>query len=185
MWTAFMDLISNGTPRAHRSIVQIAWVVCNLREAIKRWLDMGVGPFLTTMNRFPNAIYRGQLVPLEFSSALAQVGGVQIELIEQHSPGPSAFRDVIPAGQSGFHHIWMAVPDWNHEVTSLRSRGIVLATEAEAGGVRFCYADTHTTLGCMVELLDDVPIVRQLLATVASTARDWDGSDPIRPLLLT
>jgi hypothetical protein len=172
----------NETPGARRSIVQNAWVVSNLHEAIKQWLSMGVGPFLTSTNRFPNAIYRGQRVPLEFSSALAQAGGVQIELIEQHSTGPSAFRDVIPAGHTGFHHIWMAVPDWDQEVISLQSRGIVLATEAEAGDVRFCYADTRGTLGCMVELLEDAPVVRQLLATVALAARDWDGSDPIRPL---
>ena len=39
------------------------------------------------------------------SCAFAQAGPMQIELIEQHTDGPSVYRDMFPAGTGGFHHL--------------------------------------------------------------------------------
>jgi hypothetical protein len=89
------------------NFVQNAWVVPDLEQAIEKWVAMGVGPFYVLGRDYPDAIYRGQSVPLSFRAGLAQAGAIQIELIQQTSPGPSAYRDVVAEGETGFHHVCM------------------------------------------------------------------------------
>jgi hypothetical protein len=86
-------------------LVQNAWVVPRLEDAIPGWVALGVGPFFVLERAYPQALYRGTPVPLSFRAALAQAGDIQIELIEQTSDGPSAYRDMVPAGATGFHHM--------------------------------------------------------------------------------
>ena len=44
-------------------------------------------------------------------TALAQAGDMQIELIQPTGNSPSAYRDTVPMGRSGFHHIVRSVFD--------------------------------------------------------------------------
>lgn len=156
-------------------IHQSCWVVPDLIAAAERWVKMGVGPFVTIESSFPDAIYRGERVPLEIFAGLAQAGPMQIELIEQRSPGPSAYRDSFAPGESGFHHVAKIVPDYDEQVAALRARGIVIATEAIFDGKPFCYADTRAEIGAMLEIVPDTSVIRELNAAVVAAARGWDG----------
>jgi hypothetical protein len=163
-------------------INQACWIVPDLHTGIGEWLKLGVGPFFTFDVDLPDAIYRGRVEPLTFSVALAQAGPVQIELIEQRSAGPSAYRDTVPVGSTGFHHIFKIVKDYDAEICSLKARGIVLATEAFLGQ-RFCYADLREEIGTMLEIAEDSEKLRALNDAVAKGSREWDGrQDPIRSL---
>lgn len=161
-------------------IVQNCWVVADIDAAIRGWVSMGYGPFFTFEMDVPDAIYRGQPVPLKSSIALAQAGGVQIELIQQLSTGPSAYRDVYGPGESGFHHVCTISDDFDAEVARLRERGIEIATEYDS----CCYADTRKLLGCVLEVLPNSPLLHKLFKMVADAGRDWDGADPVRPINL-
>ncbi|MET0656565.1 MAG: VOC family protein [Steroidobacteraceae bacterium] len=165
-------------------IIQNGWVVPDLQLGMRQWLDMGYGPFLTFIVDLPDAIYRGRTVPLKSAVALTHGGGVQIELIQQLSSGPSAYRDVYAPNEGGFHHVCKIVDDYALEVAALRSRGIVFATEAAFHSVHFGYADTRATLGCILEVVPNVPLLHAMNQAVIDAARNWDGSDPIRPLKL-
>ena len=163
-------------------IIQNCWVVPDIAAAAKPWIALGVGPFFLFDVDVPDALYRGKRVPLSFSVGLAQAGPLQIEFVCQHSPGPSAYRDTVPAGKSGFHHVCRALGGYDETVALLRKQGITLATEAVFNGSRFCYADTRETLGCMLELLDESAAGTYLVETVRNAAIGWDGSDPLRRL---
>lgn len=162
-------------------INQACWVVDDMEVAARNWAANGVGPFLTFDVDMPDAIYRGAPVPLRMTIGLAQAGPMQIELIQQHSPGPSAYRDVVPEGASGFHHVFRVVDDYDAAVAELKARGIVLATEAFYGA-HFCYADTRGEIGAMTEIAADSPLLRDLQAKVTTASLEWDGTTLLRPL---
>ncbi|GGD80513.1 VOC family protein [Croceicoccus mobilis] len=165
-------------------LVQTAWVVDDLDQAMKSWLALGIGPFFRFDLEVPDALYRGRRVPLAFSIALAQAGPCQLELIRQNSEGPSAYRDGVPAGQSGFHHVCRAFGGFDE---GMRSLGVTVdgaATYMEIAGSRTAYVDMRATHGCMIELVDRTPVSDLLSKTVAEAAGGWDGSDPIRAFAL-
>ena len=165
-------------------LVQTSWIVPDIEQAARGWVAMGVGPFFVFDVDLPEAKYRGQTVPLSFTVALAQAGGTQIELICQTSTGPSAYRDVVPEGATGFHHVCRAFGAYDETYAKLRKQGIEIATEFELAGARACYADTRELLGCMLELVDESETGTKLIALVRDAANGWDGSDPIRKLAL-
>ena len=173
-------------PRNDRmALLQNCWVVADLDDAMERWLSMGVGPFFRRDSDYPDALYRGRPEPLAFKAALAQAGPVQIELIQQTSKGPSAYRDMVPEGQTGFHHMCRIVHNVGEEIRRLRARGIEMASEFRSvGGAQVAYADTRNELGCMLELVPAEPVLINLFRDVAEAARYWDGRDPVRMLEL-
>jgi hypothetical protein len=117
------------------------------------------------------------------SCAFAQAGPMQIELIEQHSDEPSVYRDMFPAGAGGFHHLcYWADGTIGAEVGHFRERGIEAGYLGSFGALNFGYFDARAQLGCFIEVLEREPGTLALFDAVATSARDWDGSDPIRYL---
>lgn len=163
--------------RCQPDILQYAWVVPNLEAAIHHWhRKLGVGPFLVNRHlAISDARHRGQPRAVDFSTAVAQSGSAQIELIEQHDDGPSAFRDTVPAGQTGFHHVAMIADDY--EATLARFAGAEIAADGRFGDIRFSYIDTTDTLGGMLEVLEDRPGIRAFFGAIRKAAERWDG-DP-------
>jgi hypothetical protein len=163
-------------------IIQNCWAVPDIDAAMQNWIDIGYGPFLTLKIEMPNAIYRGSVVPLTVSVGLADGGDVQIELVQQLSGGPSLYREYCGYSGGGLHHVCRMSRNCEDEIAAFQKRGIALAGQGSFGGVEFYYLDTRSTLGCMLELVPDAAPVHALYTAVANAARNWDGSDPIRPL---
>jgi hypothetical protein len=177
-----MDPVINQD--ASLPIVQAAWVVDDLQQAMSQWLRLGVGPFFTLDVDLPSVLYRGQPSSLSMSIGMAQAGAVQIELIQQTSQEPSAYTEGAKSGAAGFHHVCRALGGYDETIALLKAQGVVVATEARwgDGGPRFCYADTRDTLGCYLEIADDSEIGQRMYAVVGGAAESWDGQDPIRRL---
>lgn len=167
--------------RPHQ-FIQAAWVVNDLEEAMHRWIKSArVGPFFVIPHQgVEDTCYRGTPTPIDFSGALAQAGPLQIELIEQHSDTPSAYRDTFPPGQEGLHHMCTFVDDFDAEVENYRKQDAAVAFNGRAGNMRFAYVDTRASLGFMTEIIEDRQKTRDLFKMVADAAIDWDGTDPIR-----
>ena len=171
-----------GVPGSH--VMQVAFMVEDLEAACMHWVQaVGIGPFLTV----PHVVleeytYCGAPASgLDFSVAIAQWGGVQIELIQQHCDNPSAYRDTIAKGQGGFHHLAVYTADYDATRARYVDQGFVAAVEGSFGGFRFCYIDTSAALGCMIELIEENPLQGAFFARVAAASESWDGTDPIRP----
>lgn len=162
---------------------QASWVVKDLEEAILRWATVSqVGPFFVNSDvQVEQARYRGQ--PAEFSVrlALAQAGPMQIELIEQLDDTPSVYRDSVPMGHEGFHHMAAFVDDVDAEIARYGAAGAELVYDGYFGDVRLGYVDTRSQLGFMTELFNHQPGMDALFAYIAAEGEKWDGTDPIRP----
>jgi Glyoxalase/Bleomycin resistance protein/Dioxygenase superfamily len=165
----------------NRRVLQNSWVVEDLEQAAMAWVrTTGVGPFFIVPHIQLEGRYRGRPVDIDFSVALAQGGGVQIELIQQHNNGPSAYRDIYKAGSTGFHHIAIYCMDYDRDYASYIDQGFISAFEGSFDHKRFAYIDTSPAIGCMVELIEDSAIQRDFFARIIAGAEDWDGRDPIR-----
>ncbi len=169
-------------PTMNHKIVQLAYVVNDLREAAEHWIKtLGIGPFfILDRPQVANPIYRGKPGEVEFSAALCQAGDIHIELIEQHCDSPSCYRDLIPQGKEGFHHVAVIVEDYDKEVARYEALGCPVASSGEFGPLKFCYIDTSATTNTMVELLEDLPFIHDYFASIRQAAENWDGSRPIR-----
>ena len=158
-------------------ILQHAWVVPDLDAAIHHWhRTLGVGPFLVNRHlRISDPLYRGNPHAVDFSTAVAQSGSIQIELVEQHDDGPSAFRDTVPAGVARLHHVAIIADDFD---SALRDHaGVEIASAGRFGNIRFVYLDTSATLGAMLEILEDQPAIRAFFGAIRKANERWDG-DP-------
>ncbi len=169
-------------PPGNLKVHQMAYVSNDVRAAAERWVkSFGVGPFyILDRPDVGDPRYRGSPQRVEFSAALAQAGDIHVELIEQHCDSPSCYRDITPKGSEGFHHVAVIVEDYAREVARYEDMGFAVASSGKFGPLRFCYVDTSSVLGGMVEVLEDVPFIRNYFARVRQAAENWDGSNPIR-----
>ncbi len=165
-----------------RTVFQNAWVVPDVERACMKWVEeMGVGPFFLTEYRsaFSDVTYRGEPAELDMIVALAQAGPVQIELI-QPLVDQCAYRDSVPAGEVGFHHMCV----WTHDIVAdteyFAELGYVAANSGMVGDVHFAYFDTRPLMGCMLEVVTQAEGVKARFAEIAAAAADWDGREPIR-----
>jgi hypothetical protein len=168
-----------------RDFFQTGWVVEDLRKAMRHWVESTRGgPFFFRESIKPDhVLYRGEPAALEMNVAIAMIGGMQVELIQELSDGPSAFRDAFPTGTGGLHHIGGFSDDIDRDIVTYRKGGIAVATEGSVGGMRFVYFDTRASIGCMTELLDrrhGASLERRIRMATAA-AESWDGTDPFRP----
>lgn len=169
-------------------IIQMAWVVPDLERAMRAWINTnGVGPFFVAplSNLVDELDYRGQAVNLpetDVRLALAQAGDMQVELVEQRCATPSFYRELVPAGRAGLHHVAIIAKDYDREIAAYEERGFGVATRGALGDVRWSYLDTGPTLGCATELLEANPLIDGFFNMVRDAAKDWDGRDPIRTL---
>lgn len=164
--------------------MQVAFMVDDLETAAMNWVrTTGIGPFLTVPHvQLAEYDYRGRKSSgLDFSVAIAQSGGMQIELVQQHCDSPSAYRDTIAKGQTGFHHLAIYAADYDAAYRHYVDQGFASALDGVFGQMRFSYIDTSAAIGCMIELLEDDAVETALFQRIAAAAAGWDGyTDPIR-----
>lgn len=165
--------------------MQMCWVVPDVHAAMATWSrSAGVGPFFFFETvPFEDRRYRGQpCAPLSLEAAIAQAGDIQIEVVAQNDDQPSFIRDVVPAGQSGLHHMALYCDDYDANLAAYREAGAEVAFNCTMLGSRTCWLDTTATLGFMIELVEANPIADSIFGQIRAAAQDWDGRDPVRTL---
>ena len=124
------------------NVFQSSWVVDDIHEAAVMWAEKtGIGPFYVAdyqKGDLVDTFYRGAPSPLTMKTALAQAGDMQIELVQPTGELPGPYRDTVPAGQTGFHHIAL----WSHDVNADIERYVKNGFEVAAGGNADICADT-------------------------------------------
>lgn len=172
-------------PGEHRRVIQVCWVVPDIDVAIKHWTElMGVGPFFLFRELDIDTVkHRGTPTRVKFHIALAQSGGVQIELAQQLSDAPYAYNEVFPNGTAGgMHHIAIYVADYTAALQHFTDQGYAASVEGLFGDMHFAYVDTRAALGCMVEIIEHNAMQDEIFARVRNGAEGWDGvTDPVRP----
>ena len=166
--------------------VQIAYAVRDVRAAAAAWAARdGAGPFFVLDHiAVEHVRYRGASATFDHSSAYGQWGDVMVELVQDHTVGPSAVRDVVGDRGEGLHHLAFMVDDLAATQAALAARGWPEAMYAEVGGsgTAFVFHDATAELGHMIELYVGTDRLRAFYAMVAGAASGWSGDDPVRSL---
>jgi hypothetical protein len=159
-------------------IVQNAYFVQDLDGAIEHWHSaFGLGPFIVNRHiKLEQSTYRGAPMPLDISAAFVQSGELQIELLCQHNPEPSAFRDMFAQGEEGLHHVAVFSDDYDQVISAYKARGFAVASEIMVGeGLGAAFIDTRELLGHMLEVYRVNDDLHAFYRLVANAARDWNG----------
>lgn len=164
------------------SVFQNAWVVADFDKAVDYWSRiMGVGPFFAlNYESGPGLTYRGAPGELKMRVAWAQAGGAQIELIEPLSSAPNVYRDLVPSGDTRFHHVCLWSTDIEADCRSMAEAGFATAMESGPGASRFAYFDTSSVNGHMIEILERQEGIVGLFDRIKTFAADWNGERPLR-----
>jgi hypothetical protein len=158
---------------------QLAWVVPKgtFDKHLDHWINsLGVGPWIIVERpSVINVVHRGKPSELNFSFAIAHMGAIQVEIIEQHDDAPTTYSEFMTAtnGEGGLHHIafWPDDIDVAHERVT-NELGWNLITKAQIGdSAKFRYYDTPTPLVGM----PSAPAME--LAQVAGATRDYFLND--------
>jgi methylmalonyl-CoA/ethylmalonyl-CoA epimerase len=170
-------------------IMQLAFVPTDFEAAIGYWTKvMGVGPFFLWEHiEVDELTYRGEVVSVDFSVALAQWDEIQIELIHQNDAGPSIYRDW---NSDALHHIQLAVDDYDEALSACTRAGfpVAMAGQGLVGSkdLRFAYCDLgRFGPAGFIEFAYRPPGAGgalERMQRMKDAARSWDGTDPVRPL---
>jgi len=168
-----------------RPIVQICWVVDDMKSAAMKWVKtLGVGPwFMSPPVRFENLTYRGRPAELSQSSAVSFWGDIQIELFQQHCDNPSGARDMFKPGQTGVQHMTYWADDLGEEIHRWNKMGFETAMTCslpDVDGMRLAWFDTRPLFGIMIEAYEINDMMRDIYKMIKDTVDTWTGEDPLR-----
>ena len=140
-------------------VCQVGAVVRNLKAAMEQFCSLGVGPFevfVVDTDTLPGVTYRGKLANYGCEAAFAQIGPVQLELLE-HKRGQSIYRDFLEEHGQGLHHLGVSISDRDAVRDELFRRGFesmqsgpILGKDKDGW---FEYFDTREELGYILEIL--------------------------------
>jgi methylmalonyl-CoA/ethylmalonyl-CoA epimerase len=82
------------------------------------------------------------------------MGQVSLELIEPIG-GPSTWREFLDERGEGVHHIAFTVEGTDEVVAFLAGAGIAVVQQGDYTGGRYTYVDSMSTLGVILELLEN------------------------------
>lgn len=172
-----------GFGQPHGGIIQMAYVVPDIRAAIATWVrDLRAGPFFL-LDHFTGVdpVYRGRPSEADVAIAMGFAGHMQIELIQPNDDHPSVYRELIDRSGYGFHHFGRASHDLAADIAAMERRGYGLAFRAGVPtGGEVAYLDGGDQAAGFVELIAATAGMDAAFTEFWRASVDWDGADPIR-----
>ncbi|GGD80429.1 VOC family protein [Croceicoccus mobilis] len=169
---------------------QLGIVVHDFMGTLRHWTEVqGIGPFFyftdTPVEGFRLRGVKSE--PPVLSIAFGYSGDLQIEIIHQHNAAPSMYREFLVSGREGLNHVsaFHDTAGYDAVYAQTIARHGAAWQEGAIGGVRFAYFETESTPGATICEISESgnPETAAIFAAMRDAARDWDGSDPIRPLV--
>lgn len=152
---------------------QVAYVTNDLDSAMERFRqEYGVPGFYSFSTADPAMAAPGGA---ELRVALAQVNGVEIELIEPTGQNATLYSEILPGGDTlavRFHHTAIkvegdSIADWNRHLASLDTTLHPVVVQGQLGDVmRYIYTDERAVLGHYVEHVWMAPALLAQLKTL-------------------
>ena len=131
---------------------QIGIVVKNIENKIRELERIGIGPFNIIEARDIEISYKGERRRINMKIALANIGEIQIELIE--AEGESFYSDFLRKYGEGLNHLGIFVKDINKSLGEYEKLGFKILQEGEIYGVKWIYLNTVDKLGFTLELIE-------------------------------
>jgi catechol 2,3-dioxygenase-like lactoylglutathione lyase family enzyme len=172
------------TELLRRPFHHLGYVVDDLDAAAQRLAaTVGAGPFLR-IDHVPlhDVTYRGAPGVYDHSTAFGQWGPVIVEISLVHEAEPAGLRAFL-AGERhpAIGHVGWLVDDLEAESARLQAAGLPCVHTGRSGPVAANWHDGGPMLGHAIEILRRRPEMLGFYEQIAAAARDWDGSDPLRP----
>jgi catechol 2,3-dioxygenase-like lactoylglutathione lyase family enzyme len=169
-------------------IRQVAYLVPDIEQAMDYWASvLGVGPwFYNPRVPIRNYTYRGERYEPHNSVALANAGGLQVELLQTRNDVPSMYRDFIRAGHQGAQHFAYWTENFDADLRRAEEEGFQVCMGGEVGeNGRFVYFEDSRHPGrhpgAVVELSEVAGPKGRMFDMIRQAAEGWDGKDPVRP----
>ena len=173
-----------GPIKALGDIIQLAYLPSDFDATLKYWTEtMGVGPFYLMENvQLGEMKYRGVPTTSVFSIAIAYWGDIQIELVRAENDAPSIYTGEY-AVKDRLHHVCIFVESIVQARQACAAIGAEVLVEGKVGDSgEVIYVDAGGGPGHVIELLQPMAGSEGLFQMIKDAARDWDGSEPLRPL---
>lgn len=166
---------------------QLGYVVRDIEAAMTHWTTVfGVGPFFYFETaRIDDFRFRGEPCEAQVSTGFANVGVLQIELIQLRNDARSSFKEFLDAGHEGLQHIAFWTTTMDADLARAEAAGLTVQQSGFSGGDpegRHVYFETAGHSGTIIELSEVKGFKGSFFRHVADAAATWDGSDPVRRL---
>lgn len=142
------------------TVCQIGVIVRDMDQAVRYYEALGIGPFESPKGPAPivdRRVYGKPAPDVKNRISIAQVGGVQFELVQPLS-GESVQKEFLENHGEGIDHLGFLVGDVEQEVAKLVEQGfrVISSGKTTSGGV-FAYLDTDKVGGIVFELIQLPP----------------------------
>ena len=138
-------------------ITQVGVVVKDLDKTVEFLTSLGLGPFVFREAIHPRATVHGKTVSYQVRLAFAQLGSLQLELIE-YQKGQTIHKEFLEQKGEGLHHLLFNVKDLEATLEKFTKRGIeVLQQDRFVGGGGLAYMAGDKTGGIIMELVQRPP----------------------------
>jgi methylmalonyl-CoA/ethylmalonyl-CoA epimerase len=141
-------------------VLQVAVVVRSVDAAVRKYADLyGIGPWMIyefNPETVQNMIIMDEPVNYAMRLALADIGGVQWELIEPKDD-TSIYAAFLREHGEGLHHVAFGVKDYNGAVERLRKMGHKVLQGGTWHDFTYTYVTTFNDLGVIAELYNPPP----------------------------
>ena len=139
-------------------------VVRDIDQAIRYYSQtFGIGPFKTIVFEPEKHWVNGKPYPVKLKLAFAQMGAVELELLEPISDGPH--KEFLDTYGEGLQHLGFNIDNYDEWMTYLKKQGIGILYNAEGnieglGHVRAAYLDSQAGKpgGTLIEICELKPI---------------------------
>jgi methylmalonyl-CoA epimerase len=140
------------------NVVQIALVVKDIEKTSRAYADfLGVDVpqwFLTDSVDKAQTEFKGRSTPARAKLAFFQLKNITIELIEPVG-GPSTWQEFLDTQGEGVHHIAFEIKDMEEKIKQLEAKDMHLIQKGDYEGGRYSYIDASSSLGVLLELLEN------------------------------
>ncbi len=131
---------------------QIGVVVRDIPKAIETYTKFfNWGPFEVIQREFTNMTYRGKPAKFKFLIALAQLGPIQLELM-QPLEGNTIYDEFLKTRGEGLHHFGVLIDHIEDRIAAMKKLGIEVLQSGERPGRKWAYMDTEALAGFLIEL---------------------------------
>ncbi|ABW14106.1 conserved hypothetical protein [Parafrankia sp. EAN1pec] len=162
---------------------QIGYIVRDIDQAVRSWLELGVGPWYVLRGQTQTGLYRGRSCTAPLSIAFSNTGDLQVELICQEDDTPSIYTEFLRSGHEGFHQLAWWTDDFDATMRSVAAAGWPVVWSGDGdGAARYAYVEPPAGPATIVEIMEVTAATDGIATLVRQAAQDWDGSDPIRTL---
>ncbi len=143
-----------------QNISQIGIVVRDIDSTVERyWSELGIGPwyFFTFGPGITRTTYHGEPCSIALKIAMAQVGPIQMELLQPIS-GKTPHQDFLDRHGEGLQHLGVFVERFEPAAAEMKRLGYKEISGAYGIGPKgdgaAAYFDTLNSLGTLIELIE-------------------------------